>query len=745
MELVLSEEQALLRDSAAAFARQAGAGRGGCLDRMREAGRAGFLALLVTPELGGSGLSPFELCLVTQALGRERVMLPMAHAAAGIFALSLSQDDALQSIYRAACEGTGAVLPAFQARSHGGPGDEVPLTANATEDGGMTISGRRFAVPVMDGVAGFIVDVRRGGDDLIVFVERDGAGLVVDRKEALDGSGLAHLSFDGLAVSSAHILAQGEAARSLKDRLEFILKAGIAAELLGLANTALDIALDYIRTRIQFGRPIASFQALQHRAVNDSAQVEAASHLLYEVARATDEDFANLPAQGSAVKAKADAVALAVLNSAIQMHGAIGFSGEYKLSPLMRRVVVLRSIVGPPGRHAMDYFDRQERSGVGLPRFRHETADDGAFREEVRDWLETTLPQHLRFLPTRPPFDDARWWHRQLFQKGWIAPGWPRAYGGMEASLAQQLILAEEFGRIGAPEISNQAIEHLGPILIAFGNREQKERHLPSMLSGATIWCQGYSEPSAGSDLASLRTRAVRDGDALIINGQKIWTTWGHYADWMFALVRTDPDAGKPQAGLTFVLIDLSSPGVTRRGIRTLTDEDELAEVFFDNVRVPVSNVVAKENDGWRVATALLTRERMRAASPLRCVGALQQLKQVAKHGLLRDPAFRERVAKAEIDVLAMTAAYEGAVARRNAGRELGAEISYIKLLTAEVAQHLHELLLEAAGSEGAVAEPLHGVHPALAFLQSRRLTIFGGTSEVQRNILAKRVLNLPS
>ena len=182
----------------------------------------------------------------------------------------------------------------------------------------------------------------------------------------------------------------------------------------------------------------------------------------------------------------------------------------------------------------------------------------------------------------------------------------------MEAPLQQQIILMEELGRAGAPELSAQGISHIGPILIAFGSEEQKARHLPGILSGDAIWCQGYSEPGAGSDLASLRTAAVLDGDSFVINGQKIWTTWAHHADWMFALVRTDPAAVK-QAGISFILIDMKSPGITARPIRTIANDDELAEVFFDNVRVPRENLVGELNDGWRIANALLRKNVCKA------------------------------------------------------------------------------------------------------------------------------------
>jgi alkylation response protein AidB-like acyl-CoA dehydrogenase len=339
------------------------------------------------------------------------------------------------------------------------------------------------------------------------------------------------------------------------------------------------------------------------------------------------------------------------------------------------------------------------------------------------------------------------WWHRELFQRGWIAPRWPKTYGGMDAPLQQQIILMEELGRAGAPELSAQAISHVGPIIMALGSEAQKARHLPAMLSGDAVWCQGYSEPGAGSDLAGLRTSAVRDGNDLIINGQKIWTTWAHHADWMFALVRTDPAAVK-QAGITFVLIDMKTPGITVRSIRTIANDDELAEVFFDNVRVPLDNVVGGIDNGWRVANALLAQERLQSSNPQKCVAALTRLKKAAAGRAASDPVLRDKLVGAEIEVLALAAAYEHAVVLTRTGRQLGAEASFLKLAASELAQHLAALTLEACGSEGILLDGVTvddgAVHPVLSYLQSRRETIFAGSSEIQRNIIAKRVLNLP-
>ena len=382
--------------------------------------------------------------------------------------------------------------------------------------------------------------------------------------------------------------------------------------------------------------------------------------------------------------------------------------------------------------------------------FRTDSENERAFRTEVRGWISESLPNDLRGWSTRPPFDRAMWWHRTLHAKGWIAPAWPKAYGGMEATLNEQIILKEELARAGAPEISAQGINHVGPVLMAFGTALQKERYLPPILTGEETWCQGYSEPGAGSDLASLRTCAEIDGKDLIVNGSKIWTTWAHYSDWIYALVRTDPKAPRKQAGISFIVIDLKTPGIDIRPIKTITGDDEFAEVFFDNVRVPLENLVGELQDGWRVANTLLAHERLGTANPQLLFEAIERVKKVAKEtGAIDDPYFGERLAELDIDTVGFAAMFAHAAEIANAERSLGLDASVMKINGTELLQRICDLLLEAAGTDAALVNRIDtehgGIEIAPLFLQVRRATIYGGSSEIQRNILSKRVLGLPS
>lgn len=397
---------------------------------------------------------------------------------------------------------------------------------------------------------------------------------------------------------------------------------------------------------------------------------------------------------------------------------------------------------------------RDEQKNEGKPMaeitFAVESDEEKAFRAEIRAWLAGNLPADLRGLSVRPPFEKAHQWYLKLVERGIAAPHWPKKYGGMEATINQMIILREEFARAEAPEISSQGLNHIGPMLMQFGTEEQQAYHLPKILSGEINWCQGYSEPNSGSDLASLRTRADRDRDDFIINGQKIWTTWAHYSEWIFALVRSDPEAKPKQAGITFIMMDLKTPGITIRPIKTIAGDEEFAEVFFDDVRVPVANVLGEIGDGWRVANSLLSHERLGSANPQVAGMALDRTRRVAAAtGALDDPGFRDRLTEAEMDVVALQAFTAHAVSLSNAEKSLGFDASVMKIVSTETVQRIVDLLVEAAGGHGAdldrIDTPDGPVDVATLLLQVRRNTIYGGSSEIQRNIVAKRVLGLPT
>jgi alkylation response protein AidB-like acyl-CoA dehydrogenase len=375
---------------------------------------------------------------------------------------------------------------------------------------------------------------------------------------------------------------------------------------------------------------------------------------------------------------------------------------------------------------------------------------DEDFRRSFRDLIVRECPPELRFMrKQRPVFDEVAVWYHALSKAGWLAPVWPKEYGGMGLSASKHMIYVEEWARAGCPRIPDHGISLVGPLLIEHGSEAQKAEYLPKILSGEHVWCQGYSEPNAGSDLASLRTAAVRDGDEFVVNGQKIWTTLAHCANWIFALVRTSRDERVRQKGITVLLIDLKSPGVTVRAIANLRGEKDFCEVFFDNVRVPAANVVGEVDQGWNVAKSVLGNERIFLGAPTRPEIAMDRLEKLAKaRRAFEDPAFRSRYAKLRLDLYDLGSAFERFAKVVRDGGELGADVSILKIFTTELYQRITEETLAIAGEEARFFDDLEAgnvqVDAMNLFLDSRAPAIFGGSNEIQKNILAKAVLGLP-
>ncbi|WP_253448568.1 acyl-CoA dehydrogenase family protein [Halomonas sp. Y3] len=386
------------------------------------------------------------------------------------------------------------------------------------------------------------------------------------------------------------------------------------------------------------------------------------------------------------------------------------------------------------------------------------TPEEEAFRQEVRAFVEAELDPAIRAKVERglrlEKVDYVAWYTR-LHEKGWITPGWPEEHGGPGWTPIQKYLFDEETLLGGAPRIIASGINMLGPVLIAFGTPEQKEKYLPAIRRSESWWAQGFSEPGSGSDLASMRTTAVRDGDHYIVNGHKIWTSYAHFCDKLFCLVKTDREA-KPQEGISFLLIDLDTPGIEVRPIKLYEGGNDLNEVFLDNVRVPVENLIGEENKGWTYAKYLLGHERTGIAG----IGASkQQLLRVkrllAEQGMEGEPHFRRRVAELEIELLALEATGLRILGENQVFSAPGAEASMLKVRGTELRQDIFELLYEVAGpaaipfSEEAMRlegeDPLIGdderASLAANFLDSRKLSIYGGTNEVQRNVTAQMLL----
>jgi len=384
------------------------------------------------------------------------------------------------------------------------------------------------------------------------------------------------------------------------------------------------------------------------------------------------------------------------------------------------------------------------------------TPEDLEFQNEVRAFLTESVTDEIRGGYVGGEVDPAIMvkWQKVLHKQGWVAPNWPAEIGGTGWTVTQKYIFENECAAAGAPSVIPFGLKMVAPVIYTFGNDEQKKRFLPDILESNVWWCQGYSEPGAGSDLASLQTKAVLDGDDYIVNGQKIWTTYAQDADWIFCLVRTSSE-GKPQQGISFLLIDMKTPGVEVRKIDTIDNQHTLNEVFFDNVRVPVANRIGEENKGWTYAKVLLTHERTAIAGVAQSKKGLQKLKEFAANekvgeGVLADdPLFQAKVAKVEIDLMALEYTELRAIASVSSGGAPGPESSILKIRGTEIQQGVSELIIEACGhyahviNDGEAIGNDTGWVASAKYLYGRAATIYGGSNEVQKNIIAKMVLGL--
>jgi alkylation response protein AidB-like acyl-CoA dehydrogenase len=371
------------------------------------------------------------------------------------------------------------------------------------------------------------------------------------------------------------------------------------------------------------------------------------------------------------------------------------------------------------------------------------SAEELAFRDEVRGWLEANLPADLRAKMANYEHlsrEDLLRWHGILAKKGWVAPAWPKEWGGTGWNVVQRYIFEEELGYVGSPPLIPFGLTMCAPVLLQFGTEAQKKRFLPRIYNGDDFWCQGYSEPGSGSDLASLKTKAVLQKDSYVVNGQKIWTTLGHYADWIFCLVRTDPTVEKRQEGISFLLIDMKTPGITVRPLILMDGGHEVNEVFFDDVKVPAENLVFKEGKGWTVAKYLLGYERMNTGRIGGSKRELAKLKEFAASNR-SDARFRDRLSRLEVELMALEITNLRFLDQmRRTGQPPAADVSMLKIKGTEIQQGLTELMMQAD-------DPAHARELAESlgprYCSMRKTTIYAGSNEIQRNIIAKMTLGL--
>lgn len=395
------------------------------------------------------------------------------------------------------------------------------------------------------------------------------------------------------------------------------------------------------------------------------------------------------------------------------------------------------------------------------------SSDELAFREEVRQFFREKFPSDLRNKQMNGislTKDDMVRWQKILYEQGWAAVNWPMEYGGTGWSAIQKYIFANETAVANAPDMVPFGVKMVAPVIYTFGNAEQKQRFLPDILASNVWWCQGYSEPGAGSDLASLKTRAERRSDHYVVNGTKTWTTLGHYADWIFCLVRTNSDVARRQEGISFLLVDMSTPGVTVKPIITIEGDHEVNEVHFENVKVPLDNLVGEEGKGWTYGKVLLQHERTNIAGVARSKYRLRRLREKISqsvHGaapLTDDRNFARKVAALDIELRALEYTELRTLAAVAVGKAPGPESSILKIKGTEVQQELDALFMEAAGYYALpyLPEQYEADFPvdrrigsgsetksSLRYFNNRKASIYGGSNEIQKNIIAKHVLGL--
>lgn len=764
MDFALSDEQLALRDTTRALLEKHAAPRA-CFtaddsasvrELWRRLSDLGVSALGLDLPESGLTTSAVEQVLVAEELGRVVAPTPFVAQAAATALLAKSASPAAAELLESAMDAAivVAALPAVA--------PAPPVTAARAADG-WTLNG---VVPVVPGAAWADIILVAADADAVVAVPADAPGVTVERAPSLDPTlGAATVRFENCAGTA--VLEGAEAAEAVRaaTRLAVLLT---AAEATGVAERALRMAADYARTRHQFGHPIGAFQAIKHRLADMLIQVENARSACYGAAWAIrDGGSAGIPVEEAVAMAKAVAseAAAKVTADALQIHGGIGCTFEHDIHLFLRRAKACQLLYGDGAVHleriAVRVLDKEDAEpeqvfGVGG------SSELEAFRAELVAWLDENLPEGFGTPEFRMPKgaearrEFLRDLQRRMAEGRWLAIHWPAEHGGRDATIEQQIVYHAELARRGVPRpLGHIGLNMCGPTIIRHGTKEQQERFLRPMLEGREIWCEGFSEPGAGSDLAGVRTRGRIEGDELVIDGQKTWTTGAHYAQWMFALVRTDPEAPKHE-GLSFVLVPMDAPGVTVRPIERISRDADINEVFLDGVRVPLSNVVGPLHGGWKVARTTLSHERYThfLASQIGFRRTFDQIVALAKRPdpLGRRPADRPeiRAALAHKWITSHLIRIHGLrnIASVKAAGVPGPEGAIMKVYGQEEEKHLYELALSLHGAfglldRGSPLAPDRGKW-VFGYLRTRASTIAGGTSEIQRNIIAERVLGMP-
>jgi len=720
----------------------------------------GVIDTLFEEASGGLGGTPRDAAVVLYEIGRSLAVEPyLACLVAGRILSSCGTAAAEQGIADILSGGRIIVF------AHAESLDPFAFPeATATEiDNAFYLDGEKPAVRHADIADAFIVTARlaRTGALGCFLVPAGARGVRVEASRLIDAASGGVLR---LQAAPAQLLLQGDlAAAASADALSWYV-AGLAAESCGMLDSLIAATAEYLRTRKQFGVTIGSFQALQHRLADMFTAAEEARAVAETLLEQIELGSGALTqALLSAAKVTIDRAGRKIGHEAVQMHGGMGVSDELNISHYMRRLACIRAEAGGEDIH-LDRFGRLAAQSNRLLWY-DETPEVARERDAARQFVQRHLPAELaRKVDAGLELakNDYTDWEKILHAQGWYGVAWPAEYGGAGWGLQRQLIFIQEAALNSAPMVMPYGVNMVGPVIYTFGTAAQKAKYLPDILTSKTWWCQGYSEPNSGSDLASLKTFAAREGDHYVVNGSKMWTTQAHWADMMHCLVRTNRE-GRQQEGITFLLIDMKTPGITVQPIITNDGQHHTNQTFFDNVRVPVENRVGAEGDGWKIAKFLLANERIAIADTGAKLKLLEKVKQIFAENVASSTlpvnvraSFALKIADIEIQLAVlcmMERRYIGAWA--NGAAQDGPEASLLKIRGTEILQHIAALALELEGPLGAVHDPAdlhlpgetrftpaqHASMMAHHYLYSRAWSIFGGTNEIQRNIVARYVL----
>ncbi len=718
----------------------------------REMAALGWAAVVVPEARGGMDLGAAGVATLCRALGRVVAPEPLLECGiASAALLSCGKTDAMEKLIEGQCVVSLSLTQV----------DWQAIGVHATRLGnGFRLHGMLEQVPLAPSCEALLVPATVDGQAAVFLVPTKNAGVEIEPFTLADYSADGRVILHEVEVSMDALIVRGEVAINACEKAAALAAIGGAAYLHGLCEALLEMTLEYTRTRRQFGRAIGSFQALQHRLADLYLHNRLTGAVVDEAVAACDRSDTLLATYCVRARYRACETAMLVIKDGIQLHGAIGYTEDCDVALYVQRALVMMARFGvsqtertAAAEHTFATHAEAPAATVDLnyspPNNDWNVLDDITFQRHIRAWIEHHYPAALRHYPGQVRWEAIKDWHHKLIARGWAAPAWPREYGGMALTPSKLLIFIEELERWGVARAPDQGIVMIGPTLIRYGNDEQRARFLKPALTGEHIWCQGYSEPNAGSDLASLSTRAVLEGDEFIVTGQKTWTTHGLDATHMYCLARTDAQV-KPQAGISFLLIDLNQPGVTVRPIKNLSGDIDFCEVFLENVRVPRANLVGELNQGWTIAKALLGFERLFVGSPKLVQHALNQLREWAQAtGAARDPVFMESFARAAFDVRDLEALYTKFAEIVKRGEALGAEVALLKIWATETYVRLSEMIVRAAGPAGGRqgAQNFNGAQVDVLshFYQARPAPIYAGSNEIQRNIIAKQVLNLPT